>query len=154
MKISGSSVFQKCSKTFPSVPAVDRASSHHTSTCDKTGTVSSNPNLIVIDTLPSRGDVVSQFSQSRFLLMVYLNAQSCCNKASQLSDLVTDHEIDSLLLTETWLKEQDDETQKPEMTPAGYILKSFPRKDKCGGGLAFLINKVLGETRSYKTTFL
>ena len=29
------------------------------------------------------------------------------------------------------------------MTPAGYVLKSFPRKDGHGGGLAFLIKKSL-----------
>ena len=45
------------------------------------------------------------------------------------------------LLTETWLTEQGDEAQKAEMTPAGYILKSFPRKNRRGGGLAFLMKK-------------
>ena len=39
---------------------------------------------------------------------------------SELNDLVTDHDIDTLLLTETWLKEQGDEAQKAEMTAAGY----------------------------------
>ena len=88
-------------------------------------------------------DDVSHFSQSRTLLMVYLNAQSCRNKASELNDLVIDHDIDTLLLTETWLKEQGDEAQKAEMTPAGYVLKSFHRKNRRGGGLAFLMKKSL-----------
>ena len=55
--------------------------------------------------------------------MVYLNAQSCRNKASELNNLVTDHDIDILLLTETWLKEHGDEAQKAEMTPDAYVLK-------------------------------
>ena len=64
------------------------------------------------------------------LLVVYLTAQSCRNKDSELNDLVTDHDIDMMLLTENWLKEQGDEAQKAEMMLAGYVLKSFPRKDR------------------------
>ena len=75
--------------------------------------------------------------------MVYLNAQSCRHKASELNDLVTDHDIDVLLLTETWLTEQGNEAQKAEMTPADYVLKSFPRKNRRGGGFAFLMKKSL-----------
>ena len=73
--------------------------------------------------------------------MVYLNAQSCRNKASELNDLVTDHDIDIFLLTEAWLKEQGGEAQKAEMTPAGCVLKSLPRKNRRGGALAFLMKK-------------
>ena len=75
--------------------------------------------------------------------MVYLNAQSCRNKASELNDLMTDPDTDILLLTKTWLKEQGDEAQKAEMTPAGHVLKSFPRNNRRGGGLVFLMKKSL-----------
>ena len=51
------------------------------------------------------------------------------------------------------MKEQGDEAQKTEMTPAGYILKSFPRKGRRGDGLAFLVKKSL-EIHSYKTAIL
>ena len=83
------------------------------------------------------------FSQSCILMVVYLNAQSCRNKASELNDLVIDHDTDTLLLTETWLKEQGDEARKAEMTPAGHVLKSFPRNNRRGGGLVFLMKKSL-----------
>ena len=76
-------------------------------------------NFIEIDIGP-RDDDVSRCSHSGTLLMVYLNAKTCRNKSSELNDLVTDHDIDVLLLTETWLKEQGDEAQKAEMTAAGY----------------------------------
>ena len=56
---------------------------------------------------------------------------------------MTDHDIDILLLTETWLKEQGDEAQKAEMTPAGCVLQSFHRKNRRGGGLAFLMKNSL-----------
>ena len=74
-------------------------------------------------------------------MVVYLNAQSCRNKMSELNDIVTNHEIDMKLLTETRLKEQGDEALKAEMTPAGFVLKSFPTNDRRRGGLAFLIKK-------------
>ena len=63
----GSSVFQKCLETFSSAPAIDGTSSHRTSgrgtrqCSSKTGTRSSNSNLILIDTSP-RDDVGSNFS--------------------------------------------------------------------------------------------
>ena len=65
----------------------------------------------------------------------------CRNNAFELSDLVTDRDLNILLLTETWLKELGGEAQKAEMTPSGYLLKSFCWKYGVGGGFAFLINK-------------
>ena len=67
--------------------------------------------MIQVDTSPRDHDV-SHLSHSRTLLMIYLNAQSCRNKVSDLNDFVIDHDIDILLLTETWLKELGDEAQK------------------------------------------
>ena len=59
-----------------------------------------------------------------------------------------------MLLTETRLKEQGDEALKAEMTPAGFVLKSFPTNDRRRGGLAFLIKKKkkIGESHSLKAT--
>ena len=99
------------------MPAVDVTSSHcasggGTRQCNsKSDTHFSNLNLIQVDTSPRDHDV-SHLSHSRTLLMVYLNAQSCRNKASELNSLVTDHDTDIFLLTETWLKEQGDEARK------------------------------------------
>ena len=77
MRICGSSVFQKCSRTFSSVPAVNTTSSDHISgkgthhfSSEEPGTVSSNPNLIVSDALLPRDDLFSQFSQSHALSVV------------------------------------------------------------------------------------
>ena len=49
------------------------------------------------------------FSQFRILQAVYFNVQSCQNKRSELNDIVTNHDIDMMLLTETRLEEQGDE---------------------------------------------
>ena len=68
------------------------------------------------------------FSQSCILMVVYLNAQSCRNKTFELNDIVTNHNIDMMLLTETRLKEQGDEALKAEMTLARYVLRHFLRK--------------------------
>ena len=86
--------------------------------------------------------MLSQISQFRILLTVFLHAQLCRNNAFELSDLVTDRDLNILLLTETWLKELGDEAQKAEMTPSGYLLKSFCWEDEVGGGFAFLIKKI------------
>ena len=59
-----------------------------------------------------------------------------------------------MLLTETCPKGQGDEVQEAEMTPAAYVLKSFPRKDKHGGGLAFFMKQNPLEKHSHKTAIL
>ena len=60
--------------------------------------------------------------------MVYFNAQSCRNKTSELNDIVTNHDIGMMLLTETRRKEQGDGALKAEMTLARYVLRHFLRK--------------------------
>ena len=60
--------------------------------------------------------------------MVYFNAQSCRNKTSELNDIVTNHDIGMMLLTETRRKEQGDGVLKAEKTLAGYVLSHFLRK--------------------------
>ena len=41
------------------------------------------------------------------LRLAYFNAQSCCQKASKINDLVVDGDFDILLMTETWLFRDD-----------------------------------------------
>ena len=62
---------------------------------------------------------------------------------SDISDLIEDNDIDILLMTETWLKEQGDEAYIAEMTPSDYVTKSFPRGQRGGGGIALIIRKSL-----------
>ena len=69
-----------------------------------------------------------------------VNVQSIRNKTSSFVDNV-DH-VDLCVITETWLKEQD-QVKVNEATPTGYLLNNTPRANRPGGGVALL----------YKTQF-
>ncbi|GFR95722.1 histone-lysine N-methyltransferase SETMAR [Elysia marginata] len=67
-----------------------------------------------------------------------LNTHSCRNKTDDVQDLVKEHNIDLMCITESWLREQGDEPIIAAITPPGYTVKSYPRKDRTGGGRAFI----------------
>ena len=85
------------------------------------------------------------------LCLCVFNARSVgtFSKRSAICDFVRDHDVDVLLLTETWLRQSGDEAKCADLTPPGYRLFSFPRAHsttiKRGGGLAFLIKNSLAE---------
>ena len=60
--------------------------------------------------------------------------------------------MDILFITETWLKPHDDEGRLHDLTPAGYIAKSFPRESR-DGGIAVVYNKCLSKRISITATF-
>ena len=60
--------------------------------------------------------------------------------------------MDILFITETWLKPHGDEGRLRDLTPAGYIVKSFPRESR-GGGIAVVYNKYLSKRISITATF-
>ena len=51
-----------------------------------------------------------------------------------------DNNIDICVLTETWIK-QDDNITAVNMCPIGYGAVSLPRPDHSGGGIAIIYNK-------------
>ena len=55
-----------------------------------------------------------------------------------------------ILLTETWLYAQGDEACIAEMTPRGYVLRSFPRTGSRGGGIAFIVRDAFCDSISFK----
>ena len=63
-----------------------------------------------------------------------INTQSCCNKTEMISDQLIEQDIDILCITETWLHEYG----LAMLRPPGYEIKSFPRIDQRGGGVAFI----------------
>ena len=67
-----------------------------------------------------------------------INTQSCCNKTEMTSDQLIEQDIDILCITETWLHEQGDDHILAMLRPPGYEIKSFPRIDQRGGGVAFI----------------
>ena len=69
-----------------------------------------------------------------------VNARSLRNKSCDFHDNIVDDKYDLCLITETWLKSDDDVIQI-ESTPTGYTLQHLPRADRSGGGVG-LISKL------------
>ena len=65
--------------------------------------------------------------------MLWFNSQSCCQKATDIHEVIIDDDVDVLMLTETWLYPQGDEAYIAAMTPAGCDFHLFPRSGSRGG---------------------
>ena len=82
------------------------------------------------------------------LKMLFLNIQSVRNKTIEVHDLIVDRQLDIIVLVETWLYDSGDETFITEMTPRGYICRSFPRAGRRGGGICVILRDTLiGSTK-------
>ena len=64
-------------------------------------------------------------TQSKIIKVLYFNSQFCRQKASDIHEMILDDGTDILLMTETWLYAQGDKAYIVEMTPRGYVLRSF-----------------------------
>ena len=71
-----------------------------------------------------------------------INCESANNKTLDLTDYISEQDIDVCCLTETWMTENDPVTAG-ELCPPGYKLKSIPRKDRRGGGVAIILKQQL-----------
>jgi hypothetical protein len=71
-----------------------------------------------------------------------VNCRSVCNKGEALNCLVEDHQLDIVLITESWLPE-DDALIRKEITPQGFNMIDLPRKGKKGGGVAVMFRDKL-----------
>ena len=83
------------------------------------------------------------------------NAQSVqrnCERRTGFSNFISDHHMDILLITEAWLKPHVDEGRLHDLTPTGYIAKSYPRESR-GCGIAVVYNKCLCKQISITATF-
>ena len=67
-----------------------------------------------------------------------LNSRSVCNKSDDIADHIIEHDIDVLLITETWLSKCSDRNKVTlgELVPAGYKILHVPRVKQKGGMLA------------------
>ena len=63
--------------------------------------------------------------------------RSVCNKADFIIDYVTDHDIDVLCITETWLQ-SDNTASVSAITPRGYLFEHVARSNQRGGGVGVL----------------
>ncbi|KAL8583091.1 hypothetical protein ACOMHN_008529 [Nucella lapillus] len=92
------------------------------------------------------------------LCVCLFNAKSVgvVRKRTAIADFLADHDVDVMVLTETWLKESGDESKIADLTPPGYKLFSFPRQltasIKGGGGIAVIMKDCLASHTSINTT--
>ncbi|KAL8594137.1 hypothetical protein ACOMHN_047877 [Nucella lapillus] len=92
------------------------------------------------------------------LYVCLFNAKSVgvARKRTAIADFLADHDVDVMVLTETWLKESGDESKTADLTPPGYKLFSFPRQltasIKGGGGIAVIMKDCLVSHTSINTT--
>ena len=94
-------------------------------------------------TVRSRTSAAITCKQRSAIKMCLLNPCSVCI----LQDFVTEHNIDLMVLTETWLKGDDrDNVILAELLPPGYTIKHKPRQGR-GGGVAIMHPSTLSVTR-------
>ena len=71
------------------------------------------------------------------------NIQSLRNKSLQLCDYIIEHDIDVMILTESWIRD-DEHVIIGESTPPGYSFLNTPRPTGTrGGGIAVLFKTQL-----------
>ena len=83
------------------------------------------------------------FNNGTYLNVCQWNARSLRNKTTTCSDLVVDHKVDILFLTETWLSVDLDQVAIGELTPLGYNYINMPRKTDKYGGIGVLHRSTL-----------
>ena len=104
-------------------------------------------NLINVECSPA--DPVTTHSKHlfKFGLINARSAKQCdktADKPSELHDLIVDHKLDILIITETWFRPGGlDQCSINALTPTGYNLQHVPRQHKRGGGLAIVYHSGL-----------
>ncbi|XP_070543766.1 uncharacterized protein [Ptychodera flava] len=76
------------------------------------------------------------------LLLTTWNVRSVCNKATEVGDYITEHNIDLLAMTETWIKDTNSHVIN-ECTPNGYSFCHTPLNMSSGGGVALVYKSIM-----------
>ena len=78
------------------------------------------------------------------IIIATVNAQSIRTKELQISELLRDHSIDALVMTETWLNNKDNSwCETTEINRNGYNLHYRNRIKGKGGGLALICKSAI-----------
>ena len=77
---------------------------------------------------------------SKTLKLALLNVKSLAGKTFFINDFITEHTLDFMFLTETWLEQNNSAAVLIESTPPGYSFISEARVSRRGGGVTVLFN--------------
>ena len=73
------------------------------------------------------------------LRLALLNIRSLSGKTFLINDFITEHNLDFMFLTETWLDQNNSTAALIESTPPNYSFLSEARVNRRGGGVAVLL---------------
>ena len=105
--------------------------------CDWSSDVCSSDLISVEDHLHSTSIpvITERDHDTSHLKIGLLNVRYLTSKAIIVNELITDHNLDLIGLTETWLK-PDEFTVLNEASPPGYTSDHIPCPSRKGGGVA------------------
>ncbi len=109
------------------------------------------PNQIMSSNLIDVQQIKNVYNtENQIIKLGLLNIRSLFKKELFVNDMITDHNLDVLCLTETLLK-PDEYIILNESTPQDYCYKNEPRPKGKGGGVATIYSNIL--SISQKTGF-
>lgn len=77
-------------------------------------------------------------SMSDVMRLGVLNVRSAVNKAAQVHDIIDSHNLDLLVLTETWFNGRLPPAVTDDVAPAGYAVVHSFRQNGDGGGVSIV----------------
>lgn len=107
---------------------------------------------VVSSAIPIETAIIERDCDTSHLKIGLLNVRSLTSKAVIVNELITDHNLDVIGLTETWLK-PDEFTVLNEASPPGYTSDHTPRASGKGGGVANIYDSKFQFTKK-KTYFV
>ena len=81
-----------------------------------------------------------------------INCRLVTNKTQEIQVELTNNNLDVCVLTETWIKE-DDNVTPVRLCPNGYKSLSISRPNRTGGGIAIVFKKDFNVTKSCVTIY-
>lgn len=83
-------------------------------------------------------ETTDHLKEKELLLFGLINSRSLANKASMMREHLVAHDLDLLVVTETWLTNANEDRVKAELLPCGYSMMHRMRQGKRGGGVAII----------------
>jgi exonuclease III len=106
--------------------------------------------LLIAGVEPNPGSP-SAGAADRFLQFGLLNSRSAVRKAASIHDVIADHKLDVIALTESWMRSDDPDAIKLDIAPSDYsVLHAFREVEedtrRRGGGVALVYRSSLKAT--------